>query len=167
MPATFFLVGAHARHAPDIARAIHAAGHEIGNHTETHRKLHLATPRTSAEELGRAHRTIVDVVGVPPRLSRAPHGYKSPFVAHAARDLGYRMVGWTFGVWDSDCPGADVIRRRVAAKLRPGAIVLLHDGDGYDPQGDRRQTADALPGIIRDARAAGFDVASLACLVPR
>ena len=41
-------------------------------------------------------------------------------------------------------------------KLRPGSIVLLHDGDGYDPDGDRRQTAAALPGIIQDALDAGY-----------
>jgi peptidoglycan/xylan/chitin deacetylase (PgdA/CDA1 family) len=54
----------------------------------------------------------------------------------------------------------------VRTKLRPGAIVLLHDGDGYDPHGDRSQTAAALPGIIRDIRDAGYRLASLAELVP-
>ena len=165
VPATFFLVGAHVRHSPDIARAVRAAGHEIGNHTDTHSKLHLKGPRATAEELRRAHDAIVDVVGHAPRLFRAPHGYKNPFLAHAARRLGYRMVGWTFGVWDSDCPGADAIRRRVAAKIRPGAIVLLHDGDGYDPHGDRSQTASALTGIIADAREQGFAFRPLAELL--
>lgn len=156
VPATFFLVGAYVRRSPGLARSIHAAGQEIGNHTQTHRKLHLLGPGASADELRRAHETIGDVTGVAPRLFRAPHGYKNPFVARAARGLGYRTVGWTFGVWDSDRPGADTIRRRVAAKARPGAIVLLHDGDGYDPQGDRSQTAQALEGIITDAREQGF-----------
>jgi peptidoglycan/xylan/chitin deacetylase (PgdA/CDA1 family) len=59
-------------------------------------------------------------------------------------------------VWDTARPGAEEIRRRVRVKIRPGAIILLHDGDGYDPTGDRRQTADALPGIIRDARDQGY-----------
>lgn len=165
VPAAFFLVGAHVRHAPDIARAIHAAGHEIGNHTDTHAKLHLKGPRSTADELRRAHETIVDVVGRAPRLFRAPHGYKNPFLARAARQLGYAMVGWTFGVWDSDCPGAETIRRRVAARIRPGAIVLLHDGDGYDPHGDRSQTAEALEGIITDARERGFEFRRLAALL--
>lgn len=165
VPATFFLVGTHVRHSPDIARAVHAAGHEIGNHTDTHRKLHLRGPGATADELRRAHETIGEATGVAPRLFRAPHGYKNPFLAHAARRQGYRMVGWTFGVWDSDCPGADTIRRRVAAKTRPGAIVLLHDGDGYDPHGDRSQTASALAGIITDAREHGFEFRPLAELL--
>jgi len=68
-------------------------------------------------------------------------------------------------VWDSDGPAAEGIRRRVGVKLRPGAIVLLHDGDGYDPAGDRSQTAAALAGIIRDARDAGYSFRPLAELL--
>ncbi len=162
VPAAFFLVGDHVRRFPALARDISAAGHEIGNHTDSHTKLHFKGFRASADELKRAHQTIVDAVGRPPRLFRAPHGYKNPFVIGAARELGYRVVGWTFGVWDSARPGAEVIRRRVAAKLRPGAILLLHDGDGYDPQGDRVQTAHALDGIITDARDRGFTFRPLA-----
>jgi peptidoglycan/xylan/chitin deacetylase (PgdA/CDA1 family) len=75
--------------------------------------------------------------------------------------LRYQVFGWSFGVWDSARPGADEIRRRVRARIRPGAIVLLHDGDGYDPTGDRRQTAEALPGIIEDARNAGYELRPL------
>ena len=50
-------------------------------------------------------------------------------------------------------------------KLRPGAIILLHDGDGYDPQGNRRRTAAALPGIIADAWSAGYAFRPLGELV--
>ena len=63
--------------------------------------------------------------------------------------------GRTFDVWDSDRPGSEEVRRRFRVGVRPGAIVLLHDGDAYDPLGDRSQ-ADALPGIISDAREAGY-----------
>ena len=93
-----------------------------------------------------------------PRAFRAPHGYRNPFVTAATRRLRYTVFGWTFGVWDSDPRvSSEEIRRRVSRRLRPGAIILLHDGDGYDPDGDRRRTAAALPGIIADARAAGYD----------
>src|SRR5437016_3877522 len=70
----------------------------------------------------------------------------------------------------SDVPAAfflvgEHVRRRVRRKLRPGAIILLHDGDGYDPGGDRRRTAAALPGIIADARTAGYTFRPLGDLV--
>jgi len=162
VPAAFFLVGEHVRRHPTLARRIAEAGHELGNHTQHHVKLHVRGPRRIRTELGAAHRTIADATGRAPRVFRAPHGYRNPFLAPVVRDLGYRLFGWTFGVWDSDRPGAEEIRRRVRRKLSPGAIILLHDGDGYDPAGDRSQTAAALPGIIADAREAGYEFRPLA-----
>jgi peptidoglycan/xylan/chitin deacetylase (PgdA/CDA1 family) len=157
VPAAFFLVGEHVRRFPDIARRVAAAGHLVGNHTQRHRKLHFFGPGRIREELEGAHAVIAAATGAAPRAFRAPHGYRNPFVHRAARRLGYTVFGWTFGVWDSDARvSAEEIRRRVRRRLRPGAIILLHDGDGYDPHGDRRPTAAALPGIIADARAAGY-----------
>jgi chitooligosaccharide deacetylase len=166
IPAAFFMVGDHVRRFPDLARAVGAAGHEIGNHTYAHAKLHLKGPRAITGELRRAHETITTTVGIAPRVFRAAHGYRNPFVARAARNLGYRVFGWTFGVWDSARPGAETIRRRVAAKLAPGAIILLHDGDGDDPAGDRSQTAQALDGIIRNAIELGYRFRPLTELAP-
>src|SRR2546428_401439 len=166
VPAAFFMVGEHVRRFPTIARRVAAAGHEVGNHTLRHRKLHFFGPGRIREELDEAHRLIAAATGCVPTTFRAPHGYRNPFVTRAARRLGYTVFGWTFGVWDSD-PGvsAEEIRARVRRKLRPGAIILLHDGDGYDPGGDRRRTAAALPGIIADARTAGCTFRPLGGLV--
>ncbi len=166
VPAAFFLVGEHVRRFPAVARQVAARGHEVGNHTLRHRKLHFQGPRRIREELERTHELIVDTTGRVPRSFRAPHGYRNPFVGVATRRLGYTVFGWTFGVWDSDPRvSADEIRARVRRKLRPGAIILLHDGDGYDPRGDRSRTAAALPGIIADARAAGYGFRPLGDLV--
>ena len=164
-PAAFFVVGARARRFPDVARAVAAGGHSIGNHTQTHVKLHLKGPEPIARELSAGHASIAATTGVEPRFFRAPHGYRNPFVMREARRRQYRVFGWTLGVWDSARPGAEEIRRRVRAGLTPGAILLLHDGDGYDPFGDRAQTAAALPGIIADARAAGYTLAPLTDLL--
>jgi len=166
VPAAFFMVGEHVRRFPAIAQRVAAAGHEVGNHTLRHRKLHLRGPHAIREELESTHEIIADVTGRAPRAFRAPHGYRNPFVTAATQRLGYTVFGWTFGVWDSDVQvSAEEIRRRVRRKLRPGAIILLHDGDGYDAAGDRRRTAAALPGIIADARAAGYLFRPLAELV--
>jgi peptidoglycan/xylan/chitin deacetylase (PgdA/CDA1 family) len=165
VPAAFFMVGEHVRQLPELARRAASAGHEIGNHTQHHVKLHLKGPRAVAAEIDAAHEAIVSTTGKPPRSMRTPHGFRNPFVHAAARRRGYTLFGWTFGVWDTACPGSEEIRRRVRAGLRPGAIILLHDGDGYDPHGDRRQTAQALPGIIEDARRAGYEFYPLAELL--
>jgi len=161
VPAAFFMVGDHVRRFATAARRAAGLGHLIGNHTQHHVKLHVRGPARVRSELQEAHDTIATVTGQQPRVFRAPHGYRNPFVGFAARRLGYQVIGWTFGVWDSDRPPAVEIRSRVRAKLRPGAIILLHDGDGSNPYGDRRPTAEALPGVIEDARAAGYEFRSL------
>jgi peptidoglycan/xylan/chitin deacetylase (PgdA/CDA1 family) len=162
VPATFFMVGKHVERHRETARAVARAGHEIGNHTYSHQKLHRVGPRRVVEEIRRGHETIAEVTGVAPRSFRAPHGYRSPFVARAIAPYRYQVFGWTFGVWDTARPGAETIRTRVRTGLRPGSILLLHDGDGYNPNGDRWQTAAALQGIITDVKAAGYRLAPLA-----
>jgi peptidoglycan/xylan/chitin deacetylase (PgdA/CDA1 family) len=171
IPAAFFLVGAAVRRHPGTARRVAAAGHEIGNHTRTHRKLHRLGPHGIRVEMVGGHQDLMEVTGEIPRTFRAPHGYRNPFVGRLARRLRYSTVAWTFGVWDSDRPPAEEIRRRVRAKLQPGAIILLHDGDGRDPtgsdpRGDRSATAMALPGIIADARDVGYEFRPLTDLLP-
>lgn len=167
IPAAFFLVGAAVRRHPATARLVAAAGHEVGNHTRHHRKLHRLGPAGVRTEMIGGHQDLMEVTGEIPRAFRAPHGYRNPFVGRLARRLRYSTVAWTFGVWDSDRPPAEEIRRRVRVRLQPGAIVLLHDGDGYDPaasdpRGDRSNTAAALPGIIADAQDAGYEFRPLA-----
>jgi peptidoglycan-N-acetylglucosamine deacetylase len=167
VPATFFMVGRHAERFPDLARVVAGAGFEIGNHTQTHRRLALAGRARTTWEVRAAHEAIESAAGVAPRYFRAPHGYRNPYLRRAVATYGYRVFGWTLGVWDTARPGPAVIRLRTRQGLRPGAVLLLHDGDGYDPTGDRSQTADALPGIIEDCRALGYEFRSLHSLAAR
>jgi peptidoglycan-N-acetylglucosamine deacetylase len=160
-PATFFMVGRHVEQFPDLARCVAEAGFGIGNHTHTHTRLALLGPRRTAWEVDTAHAAILSACGKPPTRFRAPHGYRNPYLRRAVDRLGYRVFGWTLGVWDTDRPGAEVIRRRVREGLRPGTVVLLHDGDGYNPSGDRRQTMQALSGILEDCHAMGYELRSL------
>src|SRR6059058_312820 len=81
IPAAFFLVGEHVRRFPQVARRVAQGGHEIGNHTLRHRKLHFAGPARIRDELERTHALIVETTGRAPRAFRAPHGYRNPFVA--------------------------------------------------------------------------------------
>ncbi len=159
--ATFFILGRHAERWPELVRRLSDAGHQLGNHGWSHRKLHLRSPRFVREDLERGTRAIEDACGTRPRLFRAPHGFRAPWVTAIACSLDQRTVGWSLGVWDSDRPGADVIARRAVAGVRPRGIVLLHDGDGYDAAGDRTQTAAALPSIVEGIRAKGLDFAVL------
>ncbi|MBA3671375.1 MAG: polysaccharide deacetylase family protein [Gemmatimonadaceae bacterium] len=154
--ATFFVLGRHADRWPALVRRMADEGHQIGNHGWHHRKLHRRTPAYVRNDLTAGTDAIVSACGVRPQHFRAPHGFRSPWVTPIAASLGQRTVGWSLGVWDSAKPGAEEIARRSDTGLRNGSILLLHDGDGYDPEGDRLQTAEALPAIIAGARGRGF-----------
>jgi len=156
VPATFFLLGRHVERWPHLARRVADEGHAIGNHGYHHRKLTFRGPAYVRVDIALGTDAIVQATGVRPSMFRAPHGFRSPWVTPIARELGQRTIGWTLGVWDSDRPGADVIARRAVDDCRPGTILLLHDGDGYDPSGDRTQTAEALPTIIAELRSRGY-----------
>src|SRR5690242_3089047 len=159
--ASFFILGRHAERWPAIVRRIADEGHAICNHGYHHRKLHLKAPGYVRDDLELGTRAIVEACGVRPRFFRAPHGFRSPWVTAIARSLGQRTVGWSRGVWDTSLPGVNVIVERTVRAARPGAILLLHDGDGYDPLGDRMQTAQAVPMIVDRIRSAGLRLVTL------
>jgi peptidoglycan/xylan/chitin deacetylase (PgdA/CDA1 family) len=146
--ATFFILGRHAERWPDLVARAAAEGHALGNHGYYHRKLHLRSPAYVRRDLELGTNAMVKAGAPKPSFFRAPHGFRSPWVTHIARTLGQRTVGWSLGVWDSDRPGVDEIARRTVEGASPGAILLLHDGDGYDPDGDRLQTAHAVPLLV-------------------
>lgn len=159
--ATFFVLGRHAERWPALVRRAAAEGHTIGNHGYFHRKLHLKSPSYVERDLSLGAQAIEAASGVRPSVFRAPHGFRSPWVVGIARSLGEATAGWSLGVWDSDRPGADVIARRAIDGSRPGSILLLHDGDGYDPTGDRLQTAEAVPVIVDSLSARGYRFVTL------
>ena len=159
--ATFFVLGRHAERWPELVRRIARDGHQLGNHGYFHRKLHRRSPSYVRDDLTRGTEQIVRASGMRPRHFRAPHGFRSPWVTPIAASLGQRTVGWSLGVWDSTRPGADVIAARALEGMHAGSILLLHDGDGYDPDGDRLQTAEALPLILAGLRRRGFRFTTL------
>lgn len=154
--ATFFILGRHAEQWPELVERVAREGHSIGNHGYYHRKLHFKSPAYVRDDLERGTAAIERAANVHPRLFRAPHGFRSPWVTAIARGLGQRTVGWSLGVWDSDRPGVEAIAKRTVEGARPGSILLLHDGDGYDPRGDRMQTARAVPLIVDRLQAQGY-----------
>ena len=62
-------------------------------------------------------------------------------------DLGYTVVMYSLLSSDWERPGVEALARQVRHRTVPGGIVVLHDGGG-----NRSQTVEALPGIIRGLR---------------
>jgi len=160
--ATFFVLGRHAEQWPALVRRMADEGHQLGNHGFWHLKLHRRAPGYVREDLARGTEAIERASGgIRPKLFRAPHGFRNPWVTPIAASLGQRTIGWSLGVWDSARPGVEEIARRAVEGLHARSILLLHDGDGYDAHGDRLQTARALPLIIRGLRARGLHFTTL------
>jgi peptidoglycan/xylan/chitin deacetylase (PgdA/CDA1 family) len=159
--ATFFILGRHAEQWPEIVMRIAQEGHQIGNHGYFHRKLHFKRPFYVRQDIKLGKRAIERAGAPSPTWFRAPHGFRNPWVTSIAQSMGERVAGWTLGVWDTDKPGVKEIVKRTVNGTRAGSIVLLHDGDGYDPEGDRMQTAAAVPQIVDELRARGFGFATL------
>lgn len=161
IPATFFMLGRHVERWPELARRVVAEGHVAANHGFHHRKLHVRGPAFVRIDIALGAQCIAEATGCAVKHFRAPHGFRSPWVSRIARDLGQQPVGWTLGVWDTDLPGEEVIFDRVIDGVRPGSILLFHDGDANDSRGDRTQTAAALPAIIRELKRNGYSFARL------
>jgi peptidoglycan/xylan/chitin deacetylase (PgdA/CDA1 family)/uncharacterized membrane protein YbhN (UPF0104 family) len=160
--ATFFVLGRNVRAHPELARMIVADGHELASHGDDHSLLLFAGPATIAHQFRAAEEAVFDAVGASvTHLFRAPHGYRGPFLAPVARRLGYRIVGWSGAIFDTARPGVEVIVDRCAKVLAPGAILLLHDGDGSGQGGDRSQTVAALPRILQTARERGLETVTV------
>src|SRR5277367_5544115 len=92
--ATFFMIGRFVRQRPDIVRAVHAAGHLIGNHTMTHPWLVLETPAKVRQELAGCNAALEDILGERVSYFRPPHGSRRPDVLRMARELGLAPVMW-------------------------------------------------------------------------
>ena len=143
--ATFFLLGSQVRRHPDVARAVRAAGHEIGVHGDRHRNHLARSPRWVLGDLAAAVEAITATTGERPRWFRPPYGVLTSGSLRAARRLELTPVLWTaWGRdWERTTPG------RVVATLRPGlrsrATLLLHDSDCTATRGSWRATAAALP----------------------
>ncbi|HET6439921.1 MAG TPA: lysylphosphatidylglycerol synthase domain-containing protein [Anaeromyxobacter sp.] len=163
--ATFFVLGEAARRRPDLVRAIAGRGHEVALHGCTHARLAFAGPARIARELDGCVEAVRRAGVEPVPFFRAPHGWKGPLLTRALDARGLTLVGWTRGVFDSARPGTATIVARATRRMRPGEILLLHDGcgtPGIDPRRD--QTAAAVPGIVERWRAAGYQFVTVSAL---
>ena len=150
-PATFFEVGFMLRWFHASTSAIIARGDPIGDHTELHQSMSSLSLNAQRNEL-LDQAAAVSQYGAPfPRLFRPPYGVYDATTLTLLHHYGMLMVMWTVDSQDYQRPGVATIVHSVLDGARPGAIILLHDAGG-----DRQETVDALPKIIRGLRARGY-----------
>jgi peptidoglycan/xylan/chitin deacetylase (PgdA/CDA1 family) len=157
--ATFFLIGRRAVRSPAIVGRIAREGHDLGNHTWSHRSLWTLGPAGTRREVVRGHAAITGVAGRAPEFFRAPWGMTNLALSGVLRELGTPCVFWsaqTEGLRPAP-PQAQVARAVRAAA--PGAILDLHDADGVPGAGSRLLAA--LPELIARLRDRGYSLGPL------
>jgi peptidoglycan-N-acetylglucosamine deacetylase len=141
--ATFFMCGANVVRLPGVAQEVFCRGHEIGNHTYSHKPLYLRGAEFIEREIAAAQKTFEDVLYFRPKYFRAPFGCRWFGLRRAQAEHDLTGVMWTVLGLDWKYQ-ADQIARRVVDRVRPGGIVCLHDGRGLHVSPDIQNTLDAL-----------------------
>jgi peptidoglycan/xylan/chitin deacetylase (PgdA/CDA1 family) len=147
---TFFTVGKALDARPDISRALLTDGQLLGNHSYLHDSLRWLDP--GYPELERTQHAFKRELGVCPTFFRPPHGQHTPFMADVVKDHGMTMVGWDDAGGDWATRDPQLVARRILDKVRPGSIILLHDGLDGDVTSDRTVLLTALPLILKGLR---------------
>ncbi len=152
--ATFFLIGEHVRREPALARKILAAGHLIGNHTQTHPWLPRHSNAFIRNEISTCQKTLEDTLGQAVTLFRPPHGARRPAVLRAARELGMETVLWNLILGDWHPVPAETIHERllrgIARNRRRGVGTnfVLHDGGQHSSGAPRLPTVGAVEMLL-------------------
>jgi peptidoglycan-N-acetylglucosamine deacetylase len=149
--ATFFLIGRYIKQRPDIARAIQAAGHAIGNHTDTHPNLILVSESKLKQELSNCRTALEDAISAPVTLFRPPFGGRRPNVLRTVRAMGMEPVLWSVTSFDWKARSAQYIVNKVSKQLdrtTQGEIVLLHDGGHLGFGAERGFTVEATKALL-------------------
>lgn len=167
--ATFFLIGKFVRQRPEIARAIQAAGHTIGNHTYNHPNLIFVSAVRLRRELEDCRKALEDAIGAPVPLFRPPFGGRRPNVLRTARSLGLEPVMWSVTAYDWNAKSAEAVVRNVVTRLdsrvrRQSEIVLLHDGSHLGFGANRSHTVEATRILLENYSAQGKKFVSVQTL---
>ncbi len=160
--ATFFVCGKNVERSPDIARRMVAEGHALGNHTYSHLFMYFRGRSRIAKEIDQTQKVIESATGCRPRIFRPPYGARWFGLLPVLRERGMHLVQWSDTGYDW-MVGTKGIVRATLKHLRPGAVILLHDGRETRPPSevDRSSTVQALPGIIDGARKMGLEFATV------
>lgn len=159
--ASFFVTGEWVAAYPESTKAILAAGHDLGNHSNTHSNMSMLSDTEKKEEILGAHSRVKDLTGYEMEFFRPPHGDYENGVIDAVKNCGYYPVLWDVNSLDWKDYGADSIVEEVVknSDLGPGSIILCHNSGLY--------TVDALGEMIDKLREKGYAFVPVSELIYR
>jgi peptidoglycan-N-acetylglucosamine deacetylase len=160
--ATFFVMGGNAKLYPDLIKKEYAAGHEIANHSFTHPNIAHTSDVAIQKELTKCSETVNKVIHVYPIVFRPPFGSTSKHANEIINNMGFTVVTWSYMINDYDVNKMtpEIISSSVIKNTRPGAIIVMHDGNG-----NREKTVKALPVILKNLFAKGYKFVTVAELL--
>jgi peptidoglycan/xylan/chitin deacetylase (PgdA/CDA1 family) len=156
--ATFYVIGRSVDLHPGVLRRTVAEGHEIGNHSHTHRLLSKLSDGEVRQEMQRCQDAIGRAAGVRPRTMRPPYGgllQRQRELVHA--EFGYPTILWSVDPLDWKRPGPSVVASRIISGTTAGGIVLAHDLHS--------QTVDAMPAALDGLLKRGFKFVTVSQLI--
>lgn len=157
--ATFFLSSPWSKSHPAIVDHIKKDGFEIASHGHKHDNYSTLSDEEIRQQISTAHGILTEMVGKEPNLIRLPNGDFDKRVLRIANELGYSVIQWDTDSLDWLNKGVDNIINRVVSKAHPGDIVLMHASDSS------KQTHEALPAIIDQLRAKGYEFVTVGELI--
>jgi peptidoglycan/xylan/chitin deacetylase (PgdA/CDA1 family) len=160
---TFFTVGKALDARPDISRALLADGQLLGDHSYHHDEWRWLDPRYPGLE--RTQAAFRRRLRVCPTFYRPPHGQHTPFMSYQLARKHMTMVGWDTSASDFATTDGGLVARRILRRVRPGSIIVLHDGIDGNLTADRSVLTVALPIILRGLRARGLHAVRLDVLL--
>lgn len=159
--ATFFLKGQNVLAFPDSVRDIHDAGHEIANHSYTHKAMYSFSKDDMLAEVQQTNEAINKVLGFTPELFRPPFLVQGAGLKRALSELGMLSIGANANGKDWEVIDPKQIAASILDAIEPGNFILLHDGDGPNPnahqQQSRQATVEATSLIIEELVTRGYE----------
>jgi peptidoglycan/xylan/chitin deacetylase (PgdA/CDA1 family) len=160
---TFFPIGERAARASELVRRMVAEGHEVGNHSWSHRSLWLCGPRATEAQIQRTHDGLAEITGAAPRHFRPPWGMVNAAMFPVLRRLGERCVFWSIqSEGRRPVPAARQVAH-ILGRAHAGAIVDLHDAEGTPAAPARLM--EALPALLEGLRERGYQLTTVADLL--
>ena len=126
--ATFFLIGKQVQKHPELVKKIRTSGNDIGNHSFSHTPaISFGSTKTWISEIEQTDSIIEKITGVKPVVFRPPYGVTTPHLAAAIKRTGHQVIGWNVRSYDTAINDAELIKKRVINRIKPGSIILFHD----------------------------------------
>lgn len=154
---TFFMVGDWVDKYPEAVKKINDAGHEIGNHSNTHPHVNNLSYEDNIKQIETCNTKIEKITNKKTKLYRAPYGEYNDTVLKSAESINFKTIQWNLDTLDYKGLTGTEMWNRLDGKLSQGSIILMHNGTDH--------TADSLELLINNIKKSGFEIVTVSDLI--